>query len=141
MPSGPTPLLTGPLVAASKARWSRRRPTCSRSGRLLGECIQGERTALRQAVSPNGAGRSSAVSLAVMRHSGGKVSTLLILYGCRTGRHGSLRAGRIIGFGYSRRGGAIRKGEGSFRPSPVNGSISSSEAWRGSHPRGQDGAV
>ena len=46
----------------------------------LGECIRGERTALRQAVSPNGAGPSSAVSLTVMRHSAGKVSTLLVLY-------------------------------------------------------------
>jgi hypothetical protein len=39
------------LVAAwvRLSRWGRRRPTCSRSGRLLRECIRGERTAIRQA--------------------------------------------------------------------------------------------
>ena len=47
-------------------------------------------------MSPNGAGLSSTVSLAVMRRSGGKVSTLLVLYGSGTGRHGSGRAGRAI---------------------------------------------
>jgi hypothetical protein len=41
-------------LAILEARRSRRRPTCSRSGRLLPECICSERTALRQAVSPNG---------------------------------------------------------------------------------------
>src|SRR3954452_7777477 len=41
------------------------------------ECIRGERTALPQAVSPNGTEPSSTVSLAVMWHSGGKVSPLL----------------------------------------------------------------
>src|SRR5215203_5173168 len=54
--------------------------------------------------------------------------------------HGSGRAGRAI------RVRLLAKprdpqGEGSFRPSPVNGSISGSEAWRRSHPCGQDGAV
>ena len=43
------------------------------------ECIRGERTALRQAMSPNGANQSSTASLTVMRHPGGKVSTLLVL--------------------------------------------------------------
>ena len=42
-------------------------------GGCLGERIQGERTALRQAVHPNGTPPSSTVSLAVMRHLEGIV--------------------------------------------------------------------
>src|SRR3954451_7154600 len=45
----------------------------------LGECIQGERTALRQAVHSNGTPLSSTVSLAVMRRFRGIVSTFLTL--------------------------------------------------------------
>ena len=41
----------------------------------LGECIRGERTALRQAVQPNGTQLSSATSLAAMRRSDDIVST------------------------------------------------------------------
>jgi len=37
----------------------------------LGECIRGERTALQQAVQPNGTYKSLTVTLAVMRHSQG----------------------------------------------------------------------
>ena len=37
----------------------------------LGECIRGERTALQQAVQPNGTNKSLTVTLAVMRHSQG----------------------------------------------------------------------
>src|SRR4051812_35824312 len=37
----------------------------------LDECIRGERTALRQAVQPNGTNKSLTVTLAVMRHSQG----------------------------------------------------------------------
>src|SRR3954471_19624089 len=48
-------------------------------GGYLGECIQGERTALRQAVHPNGTPLSSTVSLAVMRHFIGGVRTFLTL--------------------------------------------------------------
>src|SRR5690349_19664171 len=44
-------------------------------GGYLGECIQGERTALRQAVHPNGTRLSSTVSLALMRRFRGIVST------------------------------------------------------------------
>src|SRR3954447_9919535 len=39
----------------------------------LDECIWGERTALRQAVRPNGTSISSTVSLALSRHSEGVV--------------------------------------------------------------------
>jgi hypothetical protein len=46
-------------------------------GGYLGECIQGERTALRQAVHPNGTQLSLTVSLAVMRRFRGIVSTFL----------------------------------------------------------------
>src|SRR4051812_3424613 len=41
------------------------------------ECIRGERTALRQAVSPNGASQSSTVSLTLVGRSVGKISTVL----------------------------------------------------------------
>jgi len=37
----------------------------------LGECIRGERTALQQAVQPNGTNESLTVTWAVMRHSQG----------------------------------------------------------------------
>ena len=47
----------------------------------LGECIQGERTALRQAVHSNGTPLSSTVSLAVMRRMEGVVHTFLTLKG------------------------------------------------------------
>src|SRR4051794_11195848 len=48
-------------------------------GGYLGECIRGERTALRQAVHPNGTPLSSTVSWAVMRPFIGGVRTFLTL--------------------------------------------------------------
>ena len=48
--SGPT-ASAGPVELAYLAG-CRRRPTCSQSGRLLRECIQGERTAIRQVGCP-----------------------------------------------------------------------------------------
>src|SRR3954466_1062542 len=70
------------------ARWGTQTLTAVRAaaalrahsqGGYLGECIRGERTALRQAVLPNGTRPSSTVSAAVMRRLKGVVRTFLTL--------------------------------------------------------------
>src|SRR5215210_4101956 len=55
-------------------------------GGYLAECIRGERTALRQAVHPNGIQPSLLSSLAAMRPTSGKINIGSPRKGCETPR-------------------------------------------------------